>query len=208
MAYDFTAANTSYLNSTSASVTAAPLTLSCFFNSKTTHTGSLVVLANNSTNSTFWLYRNSDNRIYNYANNAGTFGQGFITGVTNNNWSHAAGVFSSNTSRTAYLNGNAGSTNTANVTPAGINETLIGAARTPNVVFPFNGFLAEVGIWNAALTAAEIASLAKGMTCDKVRPQNLVFYAPIVRDLNDQKGGLTITNNNSATVATHPRVYA
>jgi hypothetical protein len=34
-----------------------------------------------------------------------------------------------------------------------------------------DGRIAEVGIWNAALTAAEIASLAKGMTCDKVRPQ-------------------------------------
>ncbi len=66
---------------------------------------------------------------------------------------------------------------------------------------------AEVGIWNAALTAAEVAALAKGMTCDKVRPQSLVFYAPLVRDLVDQKGGLTITNNNGATVANHPRIY-
>lgn len=71
-----------------------------------------------------------------------------------------------------------------------------------------NGRYAEVGIWNAALTAAEVASLAKGMTCDKIRPQNLVFYAPLVRDLIDAKGGLTITNNNSSTVAEHPRVYA
>jgi hypothetical protein len=71
-----------------------------------------------------------------------------------------------------------------------------------------DGQIAEVGIWNAALPAAEIASLAKGMNCAKVRPQNLVFYAPLIRDLNDQKGGLTITNNNGATVAAHPRVYA
>jgi hypothetical protein len=70
------------------------------------------------------------------------------------------------------------------------------------------GLIAEVGIWNAALTAEEVASLANGMTCDKIRPQNLVFYAPLVRDLVDQKGGLTITNTNSATVANHPRVYA
>lgn len=46
------------------------------------------------------------------------------------------------------------------------------------------------------------------MTPDKIRPQSLVFYSPLVRDLNDQKGGLTITNNNGATVANHPRVYA
>ena len=70
-----------------------------------------------------------------------------------------------------------------------------------------NGLIAEVGIWNAALTAEEVASLAKGMTCYKVRPQSLVFYAPLVRDLTDQKGGLTITNNGGATVANHPRIY-
>lgn len=71
-----------------------------------------------------------------------------------------------------------------------------------------NGRIAEVGVWNVALSAQEIASLADGMTCDKVRPQNLVFYAPLVRDLIDYSGGLTITNNNTATVANHPRVYA
>ncbi len=69
------------------------------------------------------------------------------------------------------------------------------------------GQIAEVGIWNVALTDAEIASLADGMTCDKVRPQSLVFYAPLVRNLQDVRGGLPITNNNTATVANHPRVY-
>jgi hypothetical protein len=40
-----------------------------------------------------------------------------------------------------------------------------------------------------------------------VRPQSLRFYAPLIRDLQDVRGGLTITNTNSATVANHPRVY-
>ncbi len=71
-----------------------------------------------------------------------------------------------------------------------------------------DGRIAEVGIWNAALTAAEIASLAKGMACDKIRPQSLVFYAPLIREIQDVRGARTITNNNAATVATHPRVYA
>jgi hypothetical protein len=208
MAYEFTAASSQHLNTSSAVATATPLTFACFFNSKTTQNGNLIVLSNNSANSNFALYKSTDSRIYAYANNGATFGQSFATGVTNNSWSHAAGVFTSSTSRLAYLNGAAGGTNTTNVTPAGINETLIGAGRSPSLGGYCNGFIAEVGIWNAALTAAEIASLAKGMTCDKVRPESLVFYAPLVRDLQDLSGGLTITNNNAATVATHPRVYA
>jgi hypothetical protein len=131
---------------------------------------------------------------------------GYSQGV----WQHAAGVIASSTSRTAYLNGGSAGTDTTSIqSPTGLNATTIGGRYSSNVIGAFlDGLIAEVGIWNAALTAEEVASLAKGMTCDKVRPQSLVFYAPLVRDLIDYKGGLTITNNNTATVANHPRVYA
>ncbi len=62
-------------------------------------------------------------------------------------------------------------------------------------------------MWQATLTAAEIASLSKGMTCDKIRPQSLVYYTPLIRDIQDLARGMTLTNTNS-TVANHPRVYA
>jgi hypothetical protein len=127
-------------------------------------------------------------------------------------WSHmAASTTSANTlDQKFYFNG-------SQVTTV-VNRNTLTSAITNAIVPQINGrngannlstfSAAEVGIWNAALTAAEIASLAKGMTCDKIRPQNLVFYAPLVRNLQDVKGGLTITNNNGATVANHPRVYA
>jgi hypothetical protein len=130
--------------------------------------------------------------------------------VTANVWNHYGGVFSSGTSRTPYTNGVAGAENTTSVAAITPTVTNIGAfyLGTSIPIQFFDGRLAEVGIWNVALTAAEMASLAKGITCDKIRPQSLVFYAPLVRDLIDQKGGLTITNNNGATVANHTRVYA
>jgi len=139
-------------------------------------------------------------------NQAGTS----ASATTVNTWHHAAGVFASSTSRTAYLDGVAGAENTTNIGTQATATAINVGARTASggVAAYFNGDIAEFGIWNAALTAAEIASLAKGMTCDKVRPQSLVYYAPLVRDLIDAKGGLTITNNNGATVANHPRVYA
>jgi len=127
-----------------------------------------------------------------------------------NSWQHGAAIFESNASRTIYLDGANSATNTTAANAAGAStEIFIGARRQNGVIAGyFGGLIAEVGIWNAALTAAEVASLAKGMTPDKIRPQSLVFYAPLVRDLIDQKGGLTITNNNGATVANHTRVYA
>jgi hypothetical protein len=142
--------------------------------------------------------------------------QGNVNAVANggtvsaNVWNHYAGVFASGSSRTPYTNGVAGAENTTTVAAITPTFTNIGAfyAGTATAIQFMDGKIAEVGIWSAALTAAEVASLAKGMTCDKIRPQNLVFYAPLVRDLIDQKGGRTITNNNGATVANHTRVYA
>jgi len=127
-----------------------------------------------------------------------------------NTWYHVAGVYESATSRKAYINGSndsAANDNSNSVTPSGVNLLTIGGRFNTTIGSYFPGDIAEVGIGNAALTAAEVASLANGMTCDKIRPQSLVFYAPLVRDLIDAKGGRTITNNNGATVANHPRIY-
>ena len=142
---------------------------------------------------------------------AGTATASVNTGVAvnQNTWGHICGVFTSSTSRTGYANGgNATTTTTNRGTQNTANSFLIGARYLTTLGGYMVGRIAEVGIWNVALTAAEVASLAKGMTCDKVRPQSLVFYAPLVRDLQDVRGGLTITNNNTATVANHPRVYS
>jgi hypothetical protein len=50
-------------------------------------------------------------------------------------------------------------------------------------------------------------SLSQGASPALVRPDNLAFYAPLIRDLQDLRGGLAITNNNGATVVDHPRIY-
>jgi hypothetical protein len=192
--------------------TISPLTIVCWFNaSNNTTTGALITLTNSA---------NSTNYFTIYASGAvvgdpvqlltqGTGGNQIVSttaGYASNSWSHACAVFESNTSRTVFLNGANSALGSVPISPQGINEFNIGSFKVTAGNW-FSGLIAEVGIWNAALTAAEIASLAKGMTCDKVRPQSLVFYAPLVRDLIDQKGGFAITNNNGATVANHPRIY-
>jgi hypothetical protein len=221
MAYDFNGTN-QYLQMGSAVLTAAPLTMACWFNSDSlTVSQILVSITNQGTAggiSRFAILAAgaiSGDPVRAIASNT-ALQNGIATttsGYSANFWHHAAGVFTSASSRFVYLDGGNSGTDTTSITPTELNRTNIGvqflqtAGGTSGLTFA-DGLIAEVGIWNVALTAAEIASLAKGMTCDKVRPQNLVFYAPLVRELNDQKGGLTITNNNGATVANHTRVYA
>ena len=77
-----------------------------------------------------------------------------------------------------------------------------------NVFIPApRGSVAEVAIYNIDLSAASYyaarLALAKGFTPACVFPQNLIFYAPLVRDLQDLRGGHTLTAYNSPTPGPH-----
>ena len=219
MAYNFVAASSQALTapiSTATRITGA-ITVATWIKSTGVYNSPVSLLAARSSTATdgraYTLQLLSDGKVSSNINSTGLAANNFVTSgttVVGTNARHAALTYSPSTFSRIYLDGVQDAERTSGV-PASIADItgvnlIFGGPPTGS--FGFNATVAEVGIWNAALTAAEIASLAKGMTCDKVRPQSLVFYAPLVRDLNDQKGGLTITNNNAATVAAHPRVYA
>lgn len=120
-----------------------------------------------------------------------------------------AGTFASLSSRTGYLNGgNAVTESTARANPTPF-RLWIGAMdylSLPQNHIPA-GLLSEVAIWSAVLTAAEIVSLAKGFKPSRIRPQSLVFYAPLVRAVRDVKNNLALTVTGTSYAAAHPRVY-
>jgi len=212
MAYEFNGTN-QRMSTASAPATNVPLTMACWFNCDDTINNQRLLETRQSNLNYYALTvrgLTAGDPVAIAISQGGTISITNTTaGYSSATWHHACGVFETTTSRAVYLDGANSATNSDSRTPSTPTSFQIGAfldGATP--IQHFDGRMAEIGIWNAALTAAEIASLAKGMTCDKVRPQSLVFYAPLVRDLVDAKGGLTITNNNSATVANHPRVYA
>jgi hypothetical protein len=203
MAYQFTAANSRYL-SAGATVTALPFTMSCWVNAAANAFGVCMAFGNGAglrvllgidINKSFI----QTDSLFSYSTNT----------YAANTWTHVAATARSGSGGgQPWLGGVGGATiapTFSNLTPT---ETFIGARRNTTIGVYLTGLIADAAVWNAELTADEIKSLSTGMTADKVRPQSLVFYAPLVRDLIDAKGGLTITNNNTATVANHPRVYA
>jgi hypothetical protein len=213
MAYEF---NTNeHLTTASSPVSGTPYTMACWFRSDTvggvtTLFGGTLLNLDQSTGTSCQFLVLYDSQVAINAINASGSVVGYFAATANfstNQWGHAAGVFESSTSRSVFFNGGNKATQTASSSLNAFNRIAIGARREPSANVWHDGLIAEVGIWDVALTDDEIASLARGMTCDKVRPQSLVFYAPLVRNLIDTKGGLTITNNNSATVADHPRIY-
>jgi hypothetical protein len=179
--------------------------VACWFYPNTfTNLGALVSVQNPINNSRLVLFANAAGSGIQAASTPGATATTAV-GYVENQWQHACGVYTSTTSRTVYLDGGNSVTNT-DLTTASLGTPIVSIGARLAGVF-FDGRIADVAVWNAGLTADEVASLAKGATCNLIRPQSLVFYAPLVRNLQDVRGGLTITNNNTATVANHPRVY-
>lgn len=218
MAYSFTATSQQHLttpDTASLDITGA-LTLVAWVKSTgsygTTSRGILTKYQTTTSQRSFALVINSSGNLFFIVSNNGTNSID-VTGTTavGTNWRHMAGVYTPSTKLEGFLDGASHVTNTSGIYASlfsGSAPLAVGMVSFSSTNNCWDGLIAEAAVYNAALTAAEIASLAKGMTCDKVRPQSLVFYAPLVRDIIDQKGGRTITNNNGATVANHPRVYA
>jgi hypothetical protein len=213
MAYDFNG-STQFLSTGISPVESEPLTMALWFNRKNSSSAHGLLAIDRGSNAGTGLHVlgtfAGSSTLVAVSNSGTSSGTATSSGTYNlNTWNHACGVFLSNNSRTVYINGGGAGTNTTTSNVTGLSNISIGARYVGGTVGLYGAvLLAEVGIWNVVLTASEIASLADGFTCDKVRPQSLIFYAPLVRDLQDVRGGLTITNNNSATVAAHPRVYA
>ncbi len=136
-------------------------------------------------------------------NNAATNAVGNSgTTYTNATWSSGVAAFASTTSRTAYVNGGTGTANTTSVpTPATIDQYYLGYAGAV-------ASLADIGIYDAVMTAAERLSFYCGFSPGYIKTANLRTWVPGVSDLSST-GGLTWTNDSSTfNAGDHPTVSA
>lgn len=206
-----------YLIYSGAAVTTTPLTMACWakWNTLGTSTMLMTIGDNASTNTLlnrFRINKNATNSLVSAAANTTTSGTSVGgTIAATGTWYHCAGVFTSATSRNVYLDAVAGTANTTNVTPTSLDDTTIGASTFtgPSVGAYMDGQIAEAGIWNVALTAAEITSLAKGVSPLMIRPASLISYWPLIGKTSpeiDLRSRFEMTVNG-AVAADHPRVY-
>lgn len=214
MAYSFNG-STQYLSALTGDLFAdLPITLACWFrtSSNTANQGLLSVVDNATGVQGVRLTAQgavAGDPVRILALGSATATADTTTGYAINTWTHACGVFASATSRTVYINGGSAGTNTTSVTATGENRLFMGAIRSgASFIQYLSGSIAEVGVWNAALTAAEVQSLAAGASPRLIRPESLTVYAPLIRELADTMGSVTITNNGTATVSDHTRIYA
>jgi hypothetical protein len=213
--------DTNFLSYAAGVVTAAPLTMACWVKTSITGTAQSPMSLNNTASilnrNEFDLRLTSGNQVSAAIGDSVGFSQSNAPGTfTANTWFHAAAVFASATSRTAYFNGAASTPNTTSRVPSGINGTSIGkqlSASPGNIPLApaGTGDIGEAAIWNVALTDADIAALAAGLSPLLVRPDALVGYWPLLgvgspeNNLVSNVSRMTITG--SLSQSEHPRVF-
>jgi len=194
MAYNFTnlTASTSTIQALG-SFFSYPLTINCWFYPTITGVGRLnfVSFVQNTASVVHLLRLDSNTNLVQY--NTGTpLSASSSASYTTNTWNMATAVGTSATSRTVYLNAANSGTQTTSRTPTTPDRVCIGFARLSGIDTPtMEGYIAEVAIWNATLTTDELTSLYKGTKADQIRPQNLKFYMPLVRNIYDETASTT-----------------
>lgn len=200
-------------NASATPITTTPATIACWFNADA-FGDHLINISNSSGSDKLVLRTGAAPNIISGGVSDGDVNDIFFTttALTTGTWNHACITFESTTSRKLFSNGVNEGTDTTSRSISGLTRINIGSRRevSNNSAF-FDGRIAEVGVWDVALTDSEVSSLAKGASCSLIRPQSLVFYAPLIRELVDlSKTKLTLNIGGSASVdssQTHPRIY-
>lgn len=149
--------------------------------------------------------RSSDLRVQaRSGDGSGTSQAGTTTGYSAGVWQMGTAVFTSATSRTAYVNAGSSATNTVSRTPSTITDWVIGASAPDETAGEFDGHLAEVAIWEAALTQDEITSLYRGFKATQIQPASLIVYVPMVREVVDLRGPKPSDPFSTSIASDHP----
>lgn len=211
----FADASSQFLGNDTAPVTAAPFTMAIWGRSDdATVDQDAIWIGDKDVADNFWTLRfqgavAGDPLRFTVNSAAGGTSADTTTGYTANTWHHACAVEASATSHTIYIDGGSSAASTTSRSPAGADRINIGRRGDSTPTNYFSGDLAEAAVWNVALSAGDVALLAKAVSPFLVRPEALVFYCPIVGNYSpeiDQLGGLDMTVTG-ATKSAHPRVF-
>ena len=209
--------NSGVIRCGSALVAAAPLTMACWgYNSSfATGNGCLGVVCASAGDHDRQLFKlttgSTGTIIARVGDGAGSDAATTTAGAADSTWFHAAMVIESATMRAAFLNGGNKGTNAASRVPSGIDRVSFGRQDNASVAPQVWGlgvstaYMAEMALWNIALTDEDVAALAKGFSPRLVRPNALVAYLPGIRDLRDVRGS-AFTISGSLTAADHCRI--
>jgi hypothetical protein len=172
-----------YLVSSTLPVTAYPFTFACWANVDNNSAGHLVGLTDNTDTTRLSIFFINGGQLAAACVDDISVNRDWRTTATGATgvWHSCVGVFTSATDYKAFLNGDSTGSYafTGNAAVNSANRFNIGALLRSSLAGQVDGRIAEVGVWNVALTQAEVDMLAAGHSPMMVRPQSLVGYWPL-----------------------------
>lgn len=172
-----------FIELASAPATACPITIALWLNDTgTIGTTALCAMGNSAGSSRVQLDTRAtgDDIAAQAVNSGGSTGSALGGAVISGTWMHGAAVFTTDANRDVYLNGSHINNNTTSIALSGFNNISLGSRFSGGSRGAyFGGRLAHVAVWNIALSAGEISTLAGGAKPNTVQNGNLVFYAPL-----------------------------
>lgn len=171
-----------------------------------------------------WSGETASSDVYHrlqYDDSANEFRFSFRNGATNHaittngatvgGWNHLLAYRASATDARVYLDNAGEGTNTTSVTgvDALTDSFAVGMSRDDTPTDPNDGVLAEIAIWNVAITDAALRqALANGVSPELILPGNLIrhFRCVNLADLNDRMSSTTLTAFNTPISGRHPAI--
>lgn len=180
MSYSFDGSN-DRLTGTFTSTYGDPITLACWFKI-TAHPGaidSLLAVGNSSSsnNNSYALRTVTTADRYGavvVGNSGGTDQANVTKAGIENTWTPFIGVFSGDSQRDCYVSDQTAGNTTANAVADAIQFIRLGESFT--AANDYTGLLAEVCVWNKALSAGEIASFLAASAPTGIAAANLIGY--------------------------------
>lgn len=183
MARLFTAASNHSIVADNAShpLTAYPYTFAAWIRASTSHTGTIMGIAQSSAGNKYFAIRLNSGVVTITARNTTLYNTAGDSAPLNK-WQSVVCVFRAEQDHELYQDGVSTGVDVTNSTPAsaGINRTMIGRNMDSSPTWPFNGRIAEAATWSAALTVGEIMAYHNGVTPDRIRQTNLTAYYPLL----------------------------
>lgn len=217
MARQFTAASSQYLSQGSAVVDlTGAFSFAAWCNAPTLPSGGATIMSIGTTSSTDYvrllLFGTGDASpsVLNALSTDGTNTNTAVgtTALTAGEWTHAGASYNTVGTPRVYYNGAMEHEHIfQTVDPSGQNATVIGRTERPSPGLYWDGYIAEVGIWNVQITTADYLILAAGYSPLLVKPNNLVAYWPLIGRMSpeiDLVGGFDLTLTAGPGTAPHP----
>lgn len=177
----FNSGTPDYFNAASAAITAVPFSLSAWVNPTSVVTSQTVIEIYDSAGELdkFLFYLGSSSQVTLQSRRGAAIAQSTAGTLVANVWQHVGAVSSATNSRFSFLNGTKGTENTTTAVPTSLDSTSIGMDRDTTPGNAFNGMIAEVAIWNVAISDNEMVALSRGQSPLRIRRSSLVHYWPL-----------------------------